>query len=136
MYSPRNKLQTYCCCRVNNFGFGDFTGTICNRLKKPKTPNNRKPTNLEDKQVVCKNQKKPRVLLFPPVQLHNMEKIMEEKSEKGSVRAATVERIVSVAPTTGCKQLCSFLPCGSGHLFSIEVLELEVFSVFHDKEVN
>lgn len=33
---------------------------------------------------------------------------MEEKSDKGLVRAAAVQRIGSVAPTTGCTQLCSF----------------------------
>jgi len=46
---PEIKLQTYYCCRVKNFGFGDFTGTICSRLEKPKKPNSRKTTNLKNK---------------------------------------------------------------------------------------
>lgn len=54
-------------------------------------------------QVICKNQKRPHIFLFPQFQLHNKKK-KEEKHEKGLIRAATVERIVSVASTTDGNQ--------------------------------
>lgn len=43
---------------------------------------------------------------------------MQEKSEKGLIKAPTVEKTLPFAPTTGGNQLCSLFLCGSRHLFS------------------
>lgn len=106
---PEVKVQTYYCCRVNNFGFGDFTGTICSKLKNKKNPATEKPQTVKINRQSVRTKKRLTLSCFPQLQLHNTENLMEEKSEKGLIRAAKVERIVSVAPTTGCNQLYSFL---------------------------